>query len=490
MAGRRARPGLDDPAPLRRRSAGAYPASGWARYDRIDYLARKYGLALDFDVSGPGPLWAAEANAHDIQVAASYGLKGAAFVHVAHNFGLSATAFGQFVRAVGTRYSGRYRIPFGHELVTLPRVSFWSVWNEPNQPGWLAPQFEFDNGRWYPLAPALYRDYVDAADAALHATGHGKDTLLIGELAPEGCIPGGTGGSCGPYPKIDQPLPPVPFIRSLYCIDGAGHRLRGATATAVGCPASGTRAAFVKANPALFEASAFAHHPYSFSLAPNLPLPEPQFIPLANLARLEHELDHIFKTYGVHRKIPIYLTEYGYETNPPNTTLKGQTLAHQSTWLNEATYMAARDPRVEGLSQFLLVDSPPNTLAPPGSAAYWSTFQTGLEFLSGQKPKPSFYSYRLPIFLPSGGAVAHGHSLPVWAMLRLAPNGRRQRATIQWSASGTSFQRLARVSTSDPSGIFQRRVTIPATGYVRVRWIGPGGVAYYSRNVGVTVTGG
>ena len=32
--------------------------------------------------------------------------------------------FGQFVRAVGTRYSGHYQ--------GLPRVSFWSIWNEPN----------------------------------------------------------------------------------------------------------------------------------------------------------------------------------------------------------------------------------------------------------------------------------------------------------------------------------------------------------------------
>ena len=465
---------------------GAYTSSGWSRYDRIDYLAARYGLKLDFDVTGPGPLWAAEANAHDAQVAAGYGLNAAAFAHVANNFGLSANAFGQFVQAVGRRYSGRYRIPFGSAIVTLPRVSFWSVWNEPNQPGWLAPQFQQVNGTWYPLAPELYRDYVDAADAALHATGHGKDTLLIGELAPEGCVPGGTGGSCAIYPKIDQPLPPVNFIRSMYCLGASGHPLRGAAATVVGCPAAGTRAAFVKANPALFDATAFAHHPYSFSLPPNLPLPEPQFVPLENLTRLEHELDHVFKTYGVGRKIPLYLTEYGYETDPPNPTPKGQTLTHQSTWLNEAVYMAARNPRVEGLSQFLLVDTPPNTKVPSTSPAYWSTFQTGLEFLNGT-PKPSFYSYALPIFLPDGGAVTRGEALPVWAMLRLAPNGKRQRALVQWGATRSSFRVIARVTTSDPSGIFQTRVHVPASGYLRVAWAAPGGAVHYSRDAVVTV---
>ena len=44
--------------------------------------------------------------------------------------------------AGGRRYSGSYALPAaaGVPAVRLPRVNYWSIWNEPNQPGWLAPQ--------------------------------------------------------------------------------------------------------------------------------------------------------------------------------------------------------------------------------------------------------------------------------------------------------------------------------------------------------------
>src|SRR5581483_1180981 len=139
-----------------------------------------------------------------------------------------------------------------------------------------------------------------------------------------------------------------------------------------------------------------------------------------------------------------------------------------------------------GLSQCLLVDSPPDTGVPATSPQYWSTFQTGLEFNGGQ-PKPSFAAYRVAAFLPSGGALASGRKLAVWAMLRAARNGTRQRATIQWSADATTFKTIATASTSDPSGILQTRVAVPGSGVVRVGWSAPGGTVEYSRNMIVTV---
>ena len=63
---------------------------------------------------------------------------------MADRFEPSARAFGRFVTAVARRYSGRY-VPSGAGS-PIPRVDFWSVWNEPNQPGWLAPQHVTANG--------------------------------------------------------------------------------------------------------------------------------------------------------------------------------------------------------------------------------------------------------------------------------------------------------------------------------------------------------
>jgi hypothetical protein len=141
--------------------------------------------------------------------------------------------------------------------------------------------------------------------------------------------------------------------------------------------------------------------------------------------------------------------------------------------------MAWKDPRVRVLSQFLLVDSAPNTAAPKGSNAYWSTFQTGLEFLGGAH-KPAFRAYRLPLFVPQA-VFARGSSVSVWGMLRPAANGTRQRALLQWRPSaGGRYRTLATVTTSDPSGAFTVSVTPPGTGVLRLAWTSPDGTAFYN----------
>ena len=127
----------------------------------------------------------------------------------------------------------------------------------------------------------------------------------------------------------------------------------------VGCPATGRRAGFVAAHPGLFGATGFAHHPYSFFLAPARSMSDPNFAPLADLSRLERSLDRIFAAYAVPRRLPIYFTEYGYETNLPNP-FRGVAPATQAAYLDEAEYLAWLDPRVRALSQFELRDSPPN----------------------------------------------------------------------------------------------------------------------------------
>ena len=235
-------------------------------------------------------------------------------------------------------------------------------------------------------------------------------------------------------------MPPIPFLDALYCV-GAGQRpLSGAAARALGCPAggrgsgfvaAGRGSGFVAAHPGLFAASGFAHHPYSFFLAPGAPMSDPNFVPLSELGRLERALDAIFRTYAVRRKLPLYLTEYGYETNPPNP-FRGVAPALQAAYLDQAAYLAWRDPRVRALSQFLLVDSPPDRAYRRGSFAYWSTFQTGLVYLGGT-PKPALYTYALPIFVPAPTFDAGG-AVTVWGMLRAARNGTVQTALVQWRA--------------------------------------------------------
>ena len=277
------------PAHFDATNPAAYPASSWAPYDRLDELARARGMAVNFNVTAPAPLWAVA--------------RGAASPHYADHWMPSSADFGRFVQALGTRYSGHY-VPAGAHAV-LPRVSFWSIWNEPNQPGWLAPQWRSSSQGPEMEAPVLYRAYADAAFAALSRTGHrpSGDTILVGDLAPEGCA---SGVRCQ-YPRPEWATPPLPFLRALYCVGPGYQPLSGSAAADLGCPISPDRQAFVSAHPALFEATGFAHHPYSLELAPNVSLNEPSesgFVPLSDLGRLEHSLDAIFRAYGVNRRLP------------------------------------------------------------------------------------------------------------------------------------------------------------------------------------------
>ncbi len=451
-----------EPAGFDATNPSAYPAGGWAPYDRLVQLATARHIGVDFDLIGSGPLWAMTPGSPERKLA--------------NHYEPSSAEFAQFVSAVGRRYSGSYT-PHGASQ-PLPRVSYWSIWNEPNQPGWLAPQYRRVSGQRVMASPVLYRGLVDAAFGALQRTGHGTstDTILIGELAPEGDF-----GS----PPSEIPIPPLPFLRAMYCLDGDYKPLQGQTADALRCPSGGHSAAFAAAHPALFGATGFSHHPYSFDLPPAEQFSDPSFVPLSDLSRLEHALDRTFAAYGVHRQIPLYLTEYGYETDPPNPTKGRFTPSQQSGFLNQAQYMAWRDPRVRAFSQFLLVDSLPNTHYSPSNVnRYWSTFQTGLLYASG-KTKPSYHSYPLPIFIPDP-SFAPGRRVFVWGMLRLAPNDTLQHAAIQWRPlHGRRFRTLETVSTHDPDGFLTVRLTLPGTGAVRIAWTSRTGRQFQSRAVGV-----
>jgi hypothetical protein len=413
-----------------------YPASHWAPYDRLVELAAAHGIGVDFNVGAPGPRWAMG--------------RGAPNAKFATHWYPSAAQFGRFVTALGLRYNGHSATADGGRL---PRVSFWSIWNEPNQPGWLAPQWR----RSAMVSPVLYRSYVDAAFAALTSTGHepGRDTILVGELAPEGAE--------SPAHSYSEPMPPMPFLRAVYCVDQAYRPLRGAAAATLGCPAPRD---FVTDDRGLFEATGFAHHPYSFFLAPSASMSDPNFVPLSDLGRLEHGLDAIFTAYGVKRRLPLYLTEYGYATDPPNP-YSGVSLSRQAAYLNQGEYLAWKDARVRALSQFLLYDSPPDARYPRGSPRYWSTFQTGLLFAGGAA-KPSLDAYRLPIFIPE--PVLHGGEVFVWGRVR--PAHATTQVSIQWRSGTGSYETVARPSARGPSAILATDVHLPGAGQVRMTWRG------------------
>ncbi len=434
----------------------AYPAAGWAPYDAVLQAAAARHISVDLGLVPPPPNWASG--------------KGAPHPSTQPEWKPSAAEYGQWVHAVAVRYSGHYTPPGASR--PLPRVSFWSIWNEPNIGNELGPEVEPHTQ--VEVAARLYRGLVNAAWSAFQATGHGHDTILIGELAPEGRSKGA--------PGLFGAMPPLRFLYALYCVNSAGQQLRGTQASERGCPAAAAGSArFAAQNPALFKASGFAVHPYSFySLPPDEPIPnEPEDFNLATMPAFESTLDRLQRTYGSDVKFPIWSTEFGYITNPPNVQYT-VTPDEAAYYLNWAEYLTWEDPRIKSYDQYLLED-------PPGNMG----FATGLFTYSGA-PKPALAAFRMPLYLPVSN-TAHGRPVDVWGRVPPAPDAartthRRQYVQIQFrSTSRGAFTTVQRVAIADRYGYFEVHQTFPASGQVRLQWASPHGLTEFSRTASITV---
>ncbi len=190
-------------------------------------------------------------------------------------------------------------------------MDFWSIWNEPNLGVELAPQAVPHTK--IEVSGRLYRGLVNAAWNALQATGHGHDTIMIGELGPAGATFGDAPGLFGGDGAAA--LPARALLRRFLL--SAAARTSGRSSAAARPPPPARRPSRPRI-PGLFHATAFADHPYSFGLPPDQGAPnEPDYTDLSEVPKLEHALDTLQRVYGSDTRFPIYSTEYGYQTSPP-----------------------------------------------------------------------------------------------------------------------------------------------------------------------------
>lgn len=419
------------------RKPSSYGVRIWNQYDNLVRSAQNLGIQVYFSVTGPAPVWGHAPGPKNQRAV------------VSNAWRPNATKFGQFVQALGTRYSGKYRDEDTGKTI-LPRVSFWGLWNEPNQAGWLSPQWEFSRAlhKNIPASPIMYRKLFYAGRSALSRTGHNGDLILMGETAPLGSS----------KQSLKSPIRPAKFLRELLCVSASGKPMRGRAAAARSC------SDFQKYGP--LRASGYGHHPYTKNLPPTVKDRSRDAITMANINDLPTLLDRYAKTKRIPSGLPIALTEFGYETNPPDP-FSGQTLDHQAEYLNEGDYEAFVNPRIISQAQFTLADYPPVKGAKPGTKPYWFTYQAGLYFVNGQ-PKPSAAAYALPFL----AAPVNGQ-LGVWGQLRFRPNGITDQVQIQeqqpdgsWAAVGDP------VVVNNPMGFFQALVPYPGPGTYRAEWTG------------------
>ena len=228
-----------------------------------------------------------------------------------------------------------------------PWIHEWTVWNEANQRRWLSP-----------VSPRTYvTRLLNPAYATLKARSR-ANRVAGGVTAPRGNVGG---------------LSPVAFLRGM------------------------------KAAHARFDA--YAHHPY-----PTRPRSETPTsggcshcttITMADLDRLVREVQRAWP-----RK-RIWLTEYGYQTSPPDRAL-GVSNAAQARYLSDAARKVWATPYVDMLIGFLVRDD--------RLLAGW---QSGM-FSAGGTAKPSYAAFRMPL----GQVSRRATRTVVWGQVR--PRAGRQ----------------------------------------------------------------
>jgi len=302
----------------------------WGHYDQLIDAAVALHWKVLLTVSGPVPNWATP-----------YGED--------RYSSPSTSDFREFMQAVGRRY-GR-------------AVKLFSIWNEPNQPGFLRPQYY--GGRL--ASPQIYRGLFLAGYAGLRASGNfGGMTVLMGETSPVGVW--------------SQHVPaPLAFLRGVLCLNSS-YRPVGHCAP---LPADG-----------------WAQHPYTSGQGPFGNPPSSDDVTIGTLGRLVSALDRAAAAGAVRRGLPVYITEFGVQSTP--NPYGGVSLARQAEYDAIAERIAWSNPRVASFSQYLLRDDHPRHGRVVGS-------QTGLETYRG-RPKPSYDGFRLPLTVTrfSGGVLLWG----------------------------------------------------------------------------------
>jgi hypothetical protein len=269
-------------------------------------------------------------------------------------------------------------------------VRHWAVWNEPNQRRWLRP-----------TSPAVYTQrLLNPAYRQLKAANR-ANRVGGGVTAPRG----NTGG-----------VSPVRWIRGM------------------------------KAAKALLDA--YAHHPHP--LRPRSETPwlgscaHCETITMADVGRLIAE---VRRNFGRKR---IWLTEYGYQTNPPDRAL-GVAPARAARYIGESAHRTYVAPYVDMLVHFLVRD---DTLM--------GGWQSGLLTARGAV-KQTYHAFRFPLAQISRA----GTRTALWGQVR--PGSGRRPYRLRAFAGGR-WSWIGGMRRTDARGVFRVVVGVPRNARLQV-WV-------------------
>jgi len=305
--------------------------------------------------------------------------------------------YSAFFKAVLKRYSGSYRDE-NDGGGRLPKVTRWSFWNEPNQGGWIKPQFKRVQGKTIPYSPHVYREIYQEALNAMRRTGHRRSRVYLGETAPL--------GDPRSRKSATAAMPPGLFLREMLCLDSRFRSYRGAEAKRRDCP----RRVRLKAH-------GINHHFYTKGRGQPATFDPSNrdWFPIGAADEMVRFVDRVARTRAWPKRLKIYNTEFGFQSNPPDSK-SGVTLDQQAEYENVSEYISYKLSRIHSFAHYLLLDDPSI-----------GGFQTGLKLLDGS-PKPAYAAFAMPLVVRNAG----GGRVKVWG----AAVGRRPGVTVDVYRNG------------------------------------------------------
>jgi hypothetical protein len=242
-----------------------------------------------------------------------------------------------FATAAAKRYSGTFKLADG---TRLPAVRKWLAWNEPNNPVFLQPQWaRINKKRNIPVAAKVYAGMCTAIWTGVHSTHLKKEVVACGATAPRGNNNG----------KSRRPsISPLAFLGALKRYGLKGKRF-----------------------------DVYAHHPY-YNRPSESPTTRPKAKTAVTLGNIDVLIKKLTKLYG---KKKLWITEYGYQTKPPDRAF-GVSWRTQARYLTKSYAVARKNPRITMMLWFLLRDE--------GRLGGW---QSGL-FTAAGKKKPAYDAFR------------------------------------------------------------------------------------------------
>jgi hypothetical protein len=365
-------------------------AYNWSLYDPQVLGAVQRGWKVLLTVSGPVPRWATNGARDNLTRP-------------------KPSEFQKFMTAVARHYG--------------TRIARWSIWNEPNQPQFLLPQYSA--GRHTPLSPRIYRNLFLAGQRGLRAGGLGNAQVLIGETSPRG---------------TSHVVAPLTFLRGMLCLDSRYRKV---------------------GKCGRLHAAGYAHHAYTTAQGPLFRPKQPNDVTIGVIRRLITALDRAARAGAIDSRLRIQLTEFGIQSTPD--PIVGVSQARQSDYRSISERLAYDQPRISAFSQYLLRDDPSVPGAPV--AERYPGFESGLRTNAG-KAKPALTGFRRPLV-----AFRRGSRVSLWGLVRPATG--RTRVTVEYT-SGGSFKRLF-TTTTDSRGYFTRNTTFRSGRRYRLTWTEPDG---------------